>query len=117
MATKLERLGEELEKARVKYAEWGRRVKDLEERYSEEENSVIHTMVHAANLTPEQLAAIQIPTLVLAGSEDVIDETDTRFIAESIPGADLRILPGEDHDSYIVGSTKVAELILEYCRE
>lgn len=58
MATKLERLGEELEKARVKYAEWGRRVKDLEERYSEEENSVIHTMVHAANLTPEQLAQI-----------------------------------------------------------
>ena len=58
MATKLIRLGEELEKARVKYAEWGRRVKDLEERYAEEENSVIHTMVHAATLTPEQLAQI-----------------------------------------------------------
>ena len=58
MATKLERLREALDKARVTYAEWGRRVKDLEERYSEEENSVIHTMVHAANLTPEQLAQI-----------------------------------------------------------
>ena len=58
MATKLERLGEELEKAQIKYDEWGRRVKDLEERYSEEENSVIHTMVHAANLTPEQLSQI-----------------------------------------------------------
>ena len=65
----------------------------------------------------DTLAAIKTPTLVLAGSEDVIDEKDTRFIAESIPGAALRILPGEDHDSYIVGSTKVAELILEYCRE
>jgi len=40
---------------------------------------------------------------------------DTWFIAESAPDAALRILPGEDHDSCIVGSTKVAELILEYC--
>mgnify|MGYP004448440555 CR=1 FL=1 len=56
--TKLERIGEDLEKARARYAEWGRRVKDLEEKYREEENAVIHTMVHAANLTPEQLAHI-----------------------------------------------------------
>ena len=80
-------------------------------------SALFKLMMTEPDITREQLAAIQIPTLVLAGSEDVIDETDTRFIAESIPGADLRILPGEDHDSYIVGSTKVAELILEFCRE
>ena len=80
-------------------------------------SALFKLMMTEPDITREQLAAIQIPTLVLAGSEDVIDETDTRFIAESIPGAALRILPGEDHDSYIVGSTKVAELILEYCRE
>jgi len=72
-------------------------------------------MMTEPDITREKLAAIQIPTLVLAGSEDVIDEKDTRFIAESIPGATLQILQGEDHDSYIVGSTKVAELILEFC--
>ena len=80
-------------------------------------SALFKLMMTEPDITREQLAAIQIPTLVLAGSEDVIDETDTRFIAESIPGAALRILPGEDHDSYIVGSTKVAELILEFCRE
>lgn len=58
MATKLEKIGDELNKARARYADWGRRVKELEEKYREEENSVIHTMVHAANLTPEQLAQI-----------------------------------------------------------
>ena len=72
-------------------------------------------MMTEPDLTYEQLAAIQTPTLVLAGSRDVIDEADTRFIAASIPGASLKILEGEDHDSYIVHSTKVAELILEYC--
>ena len=80
-------------------------------------SALFKLMMTEPDITREQLAAIQIPTLVLAGSEDVIAETDTRFIAESIPGAELRILPGEDHDSYIVGSANVAELILEFCRE
>lgn len=56
--TKLERIGADLERARVKQAEWTRRVKNLEVRYQDEENSRIHSMVHAANLTPEQLAQI-----------------------------------------------------------
>lgn len=56
--TKLERIGTDLERARVKQAEWTRRAKELEARYREEENSIIHSMVHAANLTPEQLARI-----------------------------------------------------------
>lgn len=56
--TKLEKIGEELEKARARHTHWGSRVKELEEKYCEEENSVIHSMVHAANLTPKQLAQI-----------------------------------------------------------
>lgn len=56
--TKLEKIGEDLERAKKKRAEWDQRVKELENRYREEENTVIHGMVHAANLTPEQLAQI-----------------------------------------------------------
>ena len=51
MGAKLDRIGADLEKARKKRAEWDARVKDLERRYREEENSEIHEMVHAANLT------------------------------------------------------------------
>ena len=58
MGVKLDRLGADLEKARKKRAEWDARVKDLERRYREEENSEIHEMVHAANLTPDQLAEL-----------------------------------------------------------
>lgn len=50
--------GAELAKARKKKAEWDSRVKDLERRYREEENSEIHEMVHAANLTPDQLSEL-----------------------------------------------------------
>ena len=58
MGAKLDRLGADLEKARKKRAGWDARGKDLERRYREEENSEIHEMVHAANLTPDQLAEL-----------------------------------------------------------
>ena len=54
--TKLNRLRDELEKARKKRDDWDAKTKDLERRYREAENTCIHDMVHAANLTPEQLA-------------------------------------------------------------
>lgn len=58
MSAKLDRLGADLEKARKKREEWDSRVKDLERRYRETENSEIHDMVHAANLTPDQLSEL-----------------------------------------------------------
>ena len=56
--TRLKRLGAELAKARKRRDEWEAKVKDLERRYKEAENTCIHDMVHAANLTPEQLAEL-----------------------------------------------------------
>ena len=56
--TKLKKLGAELEKARTRQAEWTAKVRELERKYKEAENTCIHDMVHAANLSPEQLAAL-----------------------------------------------------------
>ena len=72
-------------------------------------------MLTEPHISREQLQAIETPTLVLAGSKDLVMEEDTRFIAESIPHATLQILPGESHTSYIVHKEKIAELILDYC--
>ena len=72
-------------------------------------------MLRKPHISAEQLRAIEPPTLVPAGSKDLVVESDTRFIAENIPHATLKILPGEGHASYIVHKTKVAELILEFC--
>lgn len=71
-------------------------------------------MLNEPHITKEQLQVIETPTLVLAGSKDLVDEEDTKFIASSIPNATLKILEGEGHESYIVHNTKIAELILEY---
>ena len=72
--TKLERIGADLKRAREKQAEWNQRVKDLENRYREE-SGVIHSMVHAANLTPEQLA--QIISLAAQGTVGVYPQQNS----------------------------------------
>lgn len=58
MSARLDRIGAELEKARAKYDHWGERVKELERKYQEVENTEIQEMVHAANLTPDKLAQL-----------------------------------------------------------
>ena len=61
-------------------------------------------MLREPNIDPEELQALSLPVLVLAGSKDLVLPQHTRLIASSIPGARLLILPGESHTSYVVHS-------------
>ena len=71
-------------------------------------------MLHEPNITKNDLNKIEIPTLVLAGENDIVKEDDTRFIAGNISGATLNILPKEDHSSYVVHSPKLYEIIKNF---
>jgi pimeloyl-ACP methyl ester carboxylesterase len=76
-------------------------------------NTILLTEPH---ISAEDLRAIRARTLVVAGSRDIIRERNTRFIAETIPRAELMILPGEDHGSYINHSDKIAYIIQDFCQ-
>lgn len=56
--SRLKKIDAELKKARAKRDEWDGKVKELERKYREAENICIHDMVHAANLSPEELAEL-----------------------------------------------------------
>ena len=77
----------------------------------------LEMMLREPHITDEQLRAIRVRTLILAGSKDLVLEEETRRIADTIPGAELRILPGEGHGTYIIHKTKIAELIRDFCLE
>lgn len=64
-------------------------------------------MLTQPHITAQDLSRIKIPVLVLAGEKDMIKEADTRFIAESIPGASLKILEKEGHMSYVINNPKL----------
>lgn len=55
MSKRLERIEADLTRARERLAAWEQRVKELEQKYTEEENAEIHEVVRSFNLTPEEL--------------------------------------------------------------
>lgn len=71
-------------------------------------------MFREPNIVQEDLARIKIPVLVMAGERDIIQESDTRFIASSIRNAELMILPKENHMSYVINSPKLPLLVKPY---
>lgn len=72
---------------------------------------LIELMKNEPFISTAELSAIKVKTLVTAGSRDLIREEETRAIAEAIPQARLMILKGETHGSYIVHSTKIADIL------
>jgi len=68
-------------------------------------------MLTKPNIPNAELQKIETPTLVLAGSKDLIREQHTRMIAENIKNSTLKILDGEDHTSYVLHSKKLYGII------
>ncbi|MBQ6163231.1 MAG: alpha/beta hydrolase [Clostridia bacterium] len=69
-------------------------------------------MMREPDITDDILKRIVVPTFVTAGERDVIKLSHTKHIAESIPGAKLKIFQKTGHAGYIVNSDKIADYIL-----
>ena len=69
-------------------------------------------MMREPDITDEMLRSITVPTFVTAGEKDVIKLSHTRHIAETVPGAQLKIFPKAGHTGYIMRSSKIADYIL-----
>ena len=80
-------------------------------------NPLFELMLKEPHITAEQLQSISVPVTVIAGEKDLIKEEDTRFIADHIPHSHLIILPKEGHETYIVHQTKIADLIIQECKD
>lgn len=68
-------------------------------------------MLEEPDIDPAALSKISIPTLVLAGENDLVRQKETEAVASSIPNASLQILPGETHESYVIHSRKLMEFL------
>lgn len=78
--------------------EFGYRFAKLFAGKSEEAKShmeILGLMVNEPNIKPEELHAIQVPTLVIVGTKDMIKQSHTEVIAKNIPNARLSVIPGD----------------------
>ncbi len=74
----------------------------------------LRLMLTQPHITQEELRAIPIPVLVLAGSRDLISRNHTRRLAGSLSHSKLIFLSGETHDSYVCHSSKLLPFLLEW---
>ncbi len=58
MSEKLDRIGADRDRAKEKRDQWDARYKELCQKYIQQENTEIHEMVRARNMTPDQLAEV-----------------------------------------------------------
>lgn len=81
------------------------------------EEPLVKMMQNEPTMTPQDMQTIQAPSLIMSGEYDLILEDHTRLIGENIPDARVKIIPGEDHGSYICNSPKLAALLLDFFNE
>lgn len=74
-------------------------------------------MLREPNITDEQLKAITVPTYVTCGTHDLIRQSHSEHIAQTVPNAKLKVFNGQGHSGYIMYSTKIAKYILETEKE
>ena len=60
----------------------------------EDQLELLRLMIDEPHIDPVQLSGLNMPTLVEAGTDDMIEEAHTRLIAESIPNAQLTLIEG-----------------------
>jgi len=86
----------------------------IKQHYKQSGNPLDRMMLEEPDIKPSSLAQIRIPVLVLAGEHDIIKPAHTKLIAAKLPHAQLQIVPGEDHGSYIIHSDKLYPYIRDF---
>lgn len=88
----------------------------LDEYETSNHHPLIELMLREPNINISDLTTIKIKTLVVAGSDDVLDTKLYSEIAKNIPNGKLEILDGEDHISYVINTDKFSKMALEFLK-
>jgi pimeloyl-ACP methyl ester carboxylesterase len=78
-------------------ARYGERSPDGPEHFSEFLAKTYTMWASEPTLTPADLATVTVPVLVLAADDEPIELSHTCSLYESIPGAQLAVVPGASH--------------------
>ena len=77
-------------------------IREIKKEYKRDNDPRTLLMLQEPNIEPSDLRNIRVPAMIIAGEKDCVRQKETEKIADSIPGAILKIIPGETHDSYII---------------
>ncbi|MBU1094053.1 MAG: alpha/beta hydrolase [Firmicutes bacterium] len=88
--------------------------KMMEAEYEKSKNPFIELMLKEPSISSTDLHQIKCPTLILAGENDLIKYSHTKKIHQGILNSEMIIVQGHDHESYILNSDYLAEIIIKF---
>lgn len=89
-------------------------LKMMEDAYQKTKNPLIELMLNEPHITSDDLKKITCPTLVLAGENDLIKYSHTLKMHKGIQDSHLIIIKNHNHESYIMNSDYLTEIILNF---
>lgn len=81
----------------------------VRQEFAETGNPLFQLMMEQPNIPVEKLKEIQIPTLVIGAEHDIYQPELFPLIATTIPNAQLLIIEGHDHGSYVLDNDLLGE--------
>lgn len=88
----------------------------MEEAYRQSGDGLLKMEITEPHITKEELKKIHVPVLLLAGSDDLVKASHTKYLAAAIPKGAYEILEGESHSSYIFKGEELADRIRTFCK-
>ena len=85
--------------------------------YASNGSPLIELMLNNPNITHEELHTIHIPTLILAGEDDLVKDAHTESIHRNIENSKMEIIEGEGHDTYVIHNPKLYDIIAPFLFE
>lgn len=86
----------------------------LVEDYKKTKDPLLKLMLEQPNIELKEVENINIPTLLIAAEDDLFESESFEKIVERMPHAQLKIMKGHDHGSYVIGSSVLYPYLKEF---
>lgn len=86
----------------------------LKEEYKKTQDPLIGMMLEQPNIEFEELKTILTPSLIVAAEDDLYDEELFINISQTMPNAQLLIMKGHDHGSYVIDQDILYPTIIDF---
>ena len=86
----------------------------IAEEYEKTQDPLFKMMLEQPNIELDDLKEINTPTLVIGAEDDLYNEDSFQNIADTMPDAELKIMQGHDHGSYVINSDVLYPYLKEF---
>ena len=86
----------------------------MAEEYEKTQDPLFKMMLEQPNIELDDLKEINTPTLVIGAEDDLYNEDSFQNIADTMPDAELKIMQGHDHGSYVINSDVLYPSLKEF---